>query len=54
MFDDFIHLEILIKNIIFAEKSLDYLYITDNEWLKLARYLKIFEIFRKPTKVLQG
>ncbi len=54
MFDDFIHLQASIKNILFAEKSLEGLYITDNEWLKLARYLKIFEIFRKPTKILQG
>jgi len=54
MFNNFIHLKQSIQNILFNEKSLEGLYITENEWLKLERYLKIFEIFRKPTTVLQG
>jgi hypothetical protein len=54
MFSDFIHLEQSIKTILFNDKSLDKYFISDNEWIKIHQYAKIFEIFRKPTKVLQG
>jgi hypothetical protein len=54
MFADFLHLQQSIKIILFREKDLDHLMLSDHEWLLLERYTKLFEIFRKPTTVLQG
>lgn len=54
MFADFLHLQQSIKIILFREKELDHLMLSDHEWFLLERYKKLFEIFRKPTIVLQG
>ncbi len=54
MLNNFLHLKKYIETILFQDKSLDHLFITENEWGKLERYKKVFEIFREPTKRLQG
>ena len=55
MFHDFLHLETSIKLILYQDRdTLEQLLISNDEWLLLEQYHQIFEIFRKPTKVLQG
>ncbi len=54
MFHDFLYLEISIKLILYQDRDiLEQLLISNDEWLLLEQYHQIFEIFRKPTKVLQ-
>ena len=54
MLNNFLYLRKSIEIILYQNKDLEHLFITENEWQRLERYKKIFEIFRKPTKRLQG
>ena len=52
MLNNFLYLRKSIEIILYQNKDLEHLFITENEWQKLERYKKIFEIFREPTKRL--
>jgi len=54
MLKDFLHLQEPIKYILYREKNLQHLSLSDNEWLFLERLMKLFGIFEKPTTILQG
>ncbi len=54
MLNNFLYLRKSIEIILYQNKDLEHLFITENEWQRLERYKKIFEIFREPTKRLQG
>ena len=54
MLNNFLYLRKSIEIILYQNKDLEHLFITENEWQRLERYKKIFEIFREPTKGLQG
>ena len=54
MLNNFLYLRKSIEIILYQNKDLEHLFITENEWQRLERYKKIFEIFREPTKRLQN
>ncbi len=55
MLNDFIHLRQSIAVILYQNrKALEHLQIEENEWLKLERYRKIFEVWHFPTILFQG
>ncbi len=52
MLNNFLYLRKSIEIILYQNKDLEHLFITENEWQRLERYKKNFEKFRELTKRL--